>query len=168
MDTVSITIDEVEVQARKGATVLEAAQEADIYIPSLCSHPDLPSSREVKPVECVYRKDQATQSTSTREHEGCQLCVVEVKGTSDYPTSCTTPVEEGMVVLTDTPALKEVRQRNLARILNDHPHTCLTCAQREGCARVPCSRGVDYNERCCPLLGRCEFQKVIDHIGRIL
>ena len=54
MDTVSLIIDEVEVKARKDATVLEAAQEAGIYIPSLCSHPDLPSSKEVKPVEVGY------------------------------------------------------------------------------------------------------------------
>jgi len=165
VDSICLKIDDVEVEARKGSTVLEAAQEAGIYIPSLCSHPDLPSSREVKPVEVIYLKDQAVQSTSTREHEGCQLCVVEIEGISDFPTACTTPVEEGMVVHTSTTAVKELRQRNLSRLLGDHPHTCLTCAQREGCAREPCSMKIDYNLRCCPLLGRCEFQKVVDHIG---
>lgn len=165
MDIVSLTIDEVEVKARKGSTVLEAALEAGIYIPSLCSHPDLPSSRKVKPLEVIYRKNQATKSTSTKEYEGCQLCVVEIEGMPDYPTSCTTIVSEGIVVHTNTPAVQELRRHNLSIILGDHPHTCLTCAQREGCAREPCSMKIDYNLRCCPLLGRCELQKVADYIG---
>ncbi|MFC1925785.1 FAD-dependent oxidoreductase [Chloroflexota bacterium] len=165
MDTVSLIIDDVEVKAREGSTVLEAAQEAGIYIPSLCSHPDLPPSQEVKPVEVVYRKDQDIQSTSTREYEGCRLCVVEIEGTSELPTACTTPVSEGMVVHTNTPAAQELRRRNLSIILGDHPHTCLNCAQREGCAREPCSMKIDYELRCCPLLGRCEFQKIADYIG---
>ena len=165
MDLVSLTIDEVEVKARKGSTVLEAAQEAGIYIPSLCSHPDLPSSREVKPVEVIYRKDQAIKSTSTKEYEGCQLCVVEIEGMPEFPTACTTPVSEGMIVHTNTSQVQELRRRNLSLILGDHPHTCLTCDQREGCAREPCSMKIDYNLRCCPLLGRCELQKVTDYIG---
>lgn len=165
MDTVSLTIDGVEVKVKEGATVLEAAQEAGIYVPSLCSHPDLPSSQEVKPVDAVYRGSQKIESTSTREYEGCRLCVVEIEGQSELPTSCTTPVQEGMVVHTDTPAVQELRRRNLSIILGDHPHTCLNCAQREGCAREPCSMKIDYNLRCCPLLGRCELQKIADYTG---
>ena len=48
MDEINLTIDGIEVRVQKGTTVLQAAQSVGIYIPSLCSHPDLPSSREAE------------------------------------------------------------------------------------------------------------------------
>ena len=77
MEKVSLTINGVRVEAESGTTVLQAAREAEIYIPTLCSRPDLSLSLG-----------------------SCRLCVVEVEGgESRFPTSCMTPVAEGLKVL---------------------------------------------------------------------
>ena len=55
MDIVTLTIDDVKFTTQEGATVLEAAQGAGIYIPRLCLHPDLPSLRAVKADEFIYQ-----------------------------------------------------------------------------------------------------------------
>ena len=168
MDTISITINDIIIEAKKGITVLEAAQAAEIYIPRLCSHPDLPSSQDLKPVESVYQGNvqYMNEGTLTSEtHEGCQLCVVEIEGKNELVTSCNTVIDENMKIWTDTPEINEFRQIKLKKILNKHPHACLTCAQQEGCSREPCSTNVPVEERCCPELGRCELQKVAEYIG---
>ena len=72
---ISLTINGQEIQAKKGATVLEAAQAAGIYIPTLCHYPGLPP------------------------YGACRLCIVEIEGMRGFPTACTTPVVPGMVVL---------------------------------------------------------------------
>ena len=97
MKAVNITIDGVKTKARKGATVLEAAREADIYIPALCSHPDLPSTIG-----------------------SCRLCVVQIEG-QGFPTACITPVTEGMVVHTNTAQVKEMRRHFLRVVLSQLP-----------------------------------------------
>jgi Fe-S-cluster-containing dehydrogenase component len=163
---ITLTIDDCEVEARPGMTVLEAADSVDIYIPRLCSHPNLPTSKGLKPVVAVYRGDEWVEGDEPdRELDGCQLCVVEIVGMEGYPTSCNTPVEPGMVVHTDTPELRQLRMDNLLPFLADHPHSCLTCAQREGCSRTQCSSNVPEIERCCPLLGNCELQAVAEYVG---
>ena len=146
--------------------MLDAAQQAGIYIPSLCYHLDLPPAPGIKPAESVYRGNELIKGTALdKEFEGCQLCVVEVEGMEGWPTACITPAEEGMIVHANPPQVQELRRRNLSVILADHPHVCLTCAQRVGCAREPCSMQIDYDLRCCPLLGNCELQRVADYIG---
>lgn len=163
---ITLTIDDVKVEVPEGTTVLEAAQNVEIYIPRLCYHPDLPTSKGLKPVEFVYRGDERFESdTLDQEFEGCQLCVVEIEGMEGFPTSCNTPAEQGMVVRTDTPEVQKLRMENLVPFLADHPHYCLTCAQREGCSRTQCSSNVPENERCCPQLGHCEVQKVAEYVG---
>ena len=97
MNTVSLSINGVEVKAEKGTTVLKAAKEAEIYIPTLCTHPDLPIP-----------------------HGACRLCVVEIEGRG-FPTSCITDVREGMIVHTDTPTVKEIRAHNLKVFLSPLP-----------------------------------------------
>ena len=75
---ITLTIDDVKVEVLEGTTVLEAAQSVEIYIPRLCYHPDLPTSKGLKPVEFVYRGDERIESdTLDQEFEGCQLCVVD-------------------------------------------------------------------------------------------
>jgi len=106
---VTLTIDGRPVQAEAGQTVLEAANAAGIYIPTLCYHPDL------KP-------------------EGvCRLCVVEVKGQRVLPTACTLPVAEGMVVDTHTANVREARKIVLELLLANHPQDCLTCSRNQHC-----------------------------------
>ena len=169
METISVTIDGMKIEARKGATILEAAQNAEIYIPSLCAHPDLPPMPGMKPTDVIYRgnvqinNENSTQSS--QEHEGCQLCVVKIEGMQKFPTSCSTLTEDGMIIWTDTIEIQDLRRERLMHILSTHPHACLTCAQQEGCSREPCSINIPVEERCCPELGRCELQKVADYIG---
>ncbi len=156
-------------------TVLEAAQMAGIYIPALCSHPDLPSSREVKADEFVYRgTEQIKNDNSATEFEGCQLCVIEIEGRDGLPTACTTEVAEDMVVHTNTPQVQQKQRDNLKLILVEHPNVCLTCDRIDQADNLyickpfnVCLRSVGVTERCllCPKNGHCELQKVADYIG---
>jgi formate dehydrogenase (NADP+) beta subunit len=107
MDKVSLTINDVRVEAEKGFTVLQAAREAGIYIPTLCSRPDLSLSLG-----------------------SCRLCVVEMEGgESRFPSSCMTPVAEGMKVLTNTPLVQEIRRQNLITVLAPLPSPRLKRAE---------------------------------------
>jgi len=109
MDTVTLTIDGREIEAKKGATVLEAATAAGIYVPALCSHPDL------------------------TPFGACRLCIVEIEKMRGFPPACTTPATEGMVVHTNTPKLQELRRNMLELILSEHPYSCLTCPNNLKC-----------------------------------
>lgn len=163
--SVTIKIDGEEVSAQDGRTILQAADAAEIYIPRLCSHPDLPSSRECKSIAAVYHGGTRHDGEAGVEHEGCRLCLVEVEGQEELVRACDTPAAEGMVIVTNSERVKKERRRNLGKILTGHPHACLTCAQQEGCSRTECSTNVPVEERCCPKLGSCELQKVADFIG---
>ncbi len=162
---VTLVIDDIEVQAEEGETVLAAAQRAGIYIPALCYHPDLPPFQGLAAAEVLYRGPEAIKADSTKEYQGCQLCLVQIEGQDGFPTACTTPVSQGLVVHTNTPEIQELRRDNLVTILADHPHNCLVCAQREGCSLTQCSSNVPELERCCPKFNNCELRKVAEHIG---
>jgi len=166
MQEFTIMIDGRQVAVSEGKTILEAALSEGIYIPHLCYHPDLPSSHGLKPRDHIYDGSQKIEGDNLDyEYEGCKLCLVEVEGEDEPALSCDRKVVPGMKIRTDTDRLVELRRKNLMPILRDHPHACLTCAQIEGCSREPCSANVDMAERCCPLLGRCELQKVAQFIG---
>jgi len=138
---IKLKIDEQDVIARPGMTVMDAAGVADIYIPKLCNHPDLTS------------------------FGACRLCITKIEDMKGLPCACTTPVSEGMVVVSDDDELSDLRKEILSLLLEDHPHACLICAQKEGCTRQPCSTNVPINERCCPKFGSCELQKVVEYVG---
>ncbi len=143
-DKIYLTIDGTDVEAEKGSTVLQAAQGAGLYIPTLCYHPDL------------------------MPYGGCRLCIVEIENMRGFPTSCTTPATEGMVVSTNTPQLQELRKSFLQLILTEHPNACLTCHRRERCGPYDiCLRHVAVTERCvsCPKNKQCELQYLVDYIG---
>ncbi|MFX0155959.1 MAG: FAD-dependent oxidoreductase [Candidatus Hodarchaeota archaeon] len=165
METISITINGTKVDAKKGSYILEASLNAGIYIPSICAHPDLPPLVGLKPNEKIFQGNSKFINTDSQEHQGCQLCVVKIEGREGLVTSCSTIIEEGMVISTDSPEIQTLRCEKLMKILSKHPHACLMCAQREGCPRDPCSPNVPVEERCCPILGRCELQKVAEYIG---
>jgi len=142
--TVALSIDGQEVNVNEGMTVLGAIKQASIYIPTLCYHPDLAS------------------------YGACRLCIVEIEGMRGFPTSCTTPATDGMVVRTNTPQIQEFRRGILELILCEHPHPCLTCWRRERCGPFDiCLRNVKVTHRCvlCPKNGICELQDVVDYIG---
>jgi Fe-S-cluster-containing dehydrogenase component len=166
METLTFFVDNVEVKAEKGSSILEAARKAEIYIPSLCYHPDLPPSRRTKASSVVYRgSEQIVGDSAEKEFEGCNLCLVEVVGQADLVPACDTLVAEGMRVFTSTERVREARKEKLKLILAKHPHACLICAQKEGCTREPCSTNVPKAERCCSKFGNCELEKVAEYIG---
>jgi NADPH-dependent glutamate synthase beta subunit-like oxidoreductase len=163
----SVRIDGREVQLPCRSSLLAEALAAGIYIPHLCSHPDLPPARRLQPVAAVFRAGErvAADGSWSDGGPGCGLCVVEVEGAGEPQCACELEAAPGMAVSTDTQALRSLRQEKLARILARHPHACLTCAQKEGCSREPCSSSVPVAERCCSLLGRCELEKLAAHVG---
>ena len=168
--SVSLTIDDQPVTAEPDTTILEAAQQADIYIPRLCYHPSLGSSHGLQPVGSIQREDgpfvhDGTGPADDQGYPGCRLCLVNIEGREGHVTACDTPVEEGLKVTTESEAIVRERRANLVEILKDHPHACLLCAQQEGCSRTQCSSNVAEAERCCVLLGNCELQKVAGHVG---
>lgn len=165
-----LSIDNKEIAVPEGTTILEAARSAGIYIPVLCSHPDLPPFHEVELSEfvCQGTKKIANDPDKTIDSiEGCGVCVVEQEGVETPVYSCKTEIAEGMKILTDTPAIRKKRRENLMLLLANHPHACLTCSEREGCVPLTdvCPGNVPVEERCCPLLGNCEFQKVVEYVG---
>ncbi len=144
MEKIKLTINRQEVEANRGMTALEAAQAAGIYIPTLCHHPDL------------------------EPYGGCRLCVVEIEKVRGLPTACTTPVTDGMVIVTESSAINEVRRTSLELLLSNHPCDCLDCHRRERCGPFDiCLRHVAVSDRCvvCPANGTCELQKVVDYLG---
>jgi formate dehydrogenase alpha subunit len=144
LEAIRLTIDGQEVEARQGMTVLEAAQSAGIYIPTLCADPDL------------------------EPYGGCRLCIVEIENMRGLPTACTTPATDGMVVHTSTPAVNEARCTTVELLLADHPSECLICDRKERCGPFDiCLRNVAVTERCvtCPKNEHCELQQVVDYLG---
>lgn len=139
--SIELLINQNKVQVDEGASVLDAARTAGIYIPALCAHPE----------DSEY---------------ACRLCIVEVEGQAAPVTACTLQAAEGMIVWTDTPHLARQRRRNLARLLQNHPSCCLNCPRVELCDSTVCQRKPDYEERCvtCAKDGRCELQKAARYI----
>ena len=128
MDTVTLFIDGKEVEARKGATVLDAALEAEIYIPTLCHHPDL------------------------TPFGACRLCVVEIEGMAGFPPACTTPAAEGMTVRTNTERLQELRRNIMELILSEHPYSCLTCPKNLDCELQKVARYIGLEKVTLPYI----------------
>ncbi|UCC33625.1 MAG: (2Fe-2S)-binding protein, partial [Candidatus Bathyarchaeota archaeon] len=167
MKSVTLTVDDTQIQAEQGTTILDAAQSNGIYIPALCHHPDLPSAPRMKVDNQIFRGEEPLHGGTPKpdRFEGCQLCVVEVEGSEGFAPACDTPVADGMVVHTNTQQIQRLRRENLTKILAKHPHACLVCAEREGCSKEPCSLNVPVNERCCDKFGNCELQRVAEYIG---
>ncbi len=141
---ITLTIDGKQVEARQGMTVLEAAKEGGVYIPTLCYHPQL------------------------TPYGGCRLCLVAIEKMRGLPPACSTPATDGMVITTNSPEIQELRRGVLELILTEHPRECLTCSRRRRCQPFDiCLRNVEVTDRCvlCPQNGRCELQEVVDYIG---
>jgi bidirectional [NiFe] hydrogenase diaphorase subunit len=105
----SIKIDGQYAMAREGQTILEAAKAAGKYIPTLCYLPGLTAVG------------------------ACRLCVVEVSGIGRLLPSCTTPVQDGMSVITDSPKLKHYRQIAVEFLLSERNHICSVCVSNGHC-----------------------------------
>lgn len=109
MEMVTITIDGQTVQAPKTATVLEAARSVGVAVPTLCYHPEL------------------------RPEGACRVCMVEVEGARTLVASCVYPVNEGMVVRTNTANVREARKTVVELLLANHPPDCLSCQRNLNC-----------------------------------
>jgi formate dehydrogenase beta subunit len=127
---ITITIDNRAIQCSEGVSILDAADKAGIYIPRLCYHPDLPAGPGTKPSPQVYRNGtlHTGNCSPDKRDDGCNICLVAINGRGPSP-SCATPVEEGMIISSDTPEVRELRRNNLAKIVGNHPHSCILCSE---------------------------------------
>jgi formate dehydrogenase major subunit len=105
---VNLTIDGKNIEVKEGTTVLRAAQQAGIEIPTLCEHQEL------------------------TPYGGCRLCLVEVEGARTLQPSCTLPASEKMVVKTATDRVKEARKFVLTLLFSERNHFCPFCQETGG------------------------------------
>ncbi|OGS50819.1 MAG: formate dehydrogenase subunit alpha [Erythrobacter sp. RIFCSPHIGHO2_12_FULL_63_10] len=108
-EQVTLTMDGRAVTVPQGTSVMRAAKESGGDIPSLCA------------------------TDSVKAFGSCRLCLVEIEGRKDTPASCTTPVEQGMVVHTQTARLARLRRGVMELYISDHPLDCLTCSANNDC-----------------------------------
>jgi len=117
--SITLEIDGVSITVPAGTSVMRASTEAGINVPKLCA------------------------TDSLEAFGSCRVCLVEIEGRKGYPASCTTPVENGMKVRTQTPKLADIRRGMMELYISDHPLDCLTC----------------------PTNGNCELQEVAGLVG---
>jgi formate dehydrogenase major subunit len=108
-ETVEVEIDGLPARVKAGTTILRAARESGVDIPKLCATDNL------------------------KPFGSCRLCLVEIEGRKGYPASCTTPVEAGMKIRTQTSALASLRRNVMELYISDHPLDCLTCSANGDC-----------------------------------
>ena len=105
----NLTINNKKISVNPGMTILEAAKENNILIPTLCH------------LEGVHK------------YGSCRVCVVEVEGQKNLQASCITPVTEGMVVHTNSKRVRDARKVIFELLLSDHPKDCLKCSRNQSC-----------------------------------
>jgi len=105
----NVTIDGIQVQAKEGSTILEAARSVGIEIPTLC-----------------YLKDLTPEAS-------CRICLVEIAGNPKLFTACSTPVAEGNVIYTKSEKVIAARRSVLDLMLSTHNADCFSCAKNGDC-----------------------------------
>ena len=108
-EMVTLTIDGRKITVEKGTTILEAARALDIDIPTLCFLKEI------------------------NEVGDCRMCLVEIEGVKGYKASCVYPVEDGLVVKTNTKGLIDTKRTILELLLSSHEKKCLTCVRSTNC-----------------------------------
>jgi len=108
-NTIHATINGLPVEVAKGTSILDAARQVHVRIPTLCKHPDLDATA------------------------ACGICIVQIKSNGKMLRACCTPIENKMDILTETPEIVEVRRSVLELILSRHPNECLTCLRNQNC-----------------------------------
>ena len=108
-DFVTLEVDGREISVPSGTSVMRAAFEAGIKVPKLCA------------------------TDSLEAFGSCRICLVEIEGRRGYPSSCTTPVEAGMCVTTQSDQLAKIRRGVMELYISDHPLDCLTCPTNGDC-----------------------------------
>lgn len=107
---VNLTIDRIPLTVEEGTTILEAARSIGIGIPSLCFLKDI------------------------NEIGACRVCVVEIEGMEKLAPSCNTTAEDGMVVFTNSPRVREARRVNVELLLSQHDCRCAACVRSGNCS----------------------------------
>ena len=107
MGKVHVTIDGIQVYVPDDYTILEAAKEINIHIPTLCF------LKDVSEIGC------------------CRMCLVQIKGKKGLEASCVHPVYDGMEVRTHSPETMKVRKKNMELILSNHPAICQSCTRSD-------------------------------------
>ena len=114
MDTIKLTIDNRAVEVSKGTTILKAAEQMGIKIPTLCNF--------------------ELEGLALKNHPGgCRICVVEVAGRRNLAPACITECMQDMVVKTNSPRAINARKTVLELMLSDHPNDCLQCPKNGKC-----------------------------------
>jgi len=118
----TLIIDGKQISAEEGATILQAATEAGIKIPTLCH------------LEGVY------------DVGACRLCIVEIAGIPKLLPACTTKVSEGMEVKTDSERLRKYRRMILELLFAERNHVCAACVSNGHCELQALAQrlGVDH------------------------
>ncbi|MBU8923419.1 MAG: (2Fe-2S)-binding protein, partial [Bacteroidales bacterium] len=140
---IKVDIDNKIYRVDEESTILEAAQSNDIYIPTLCAHSDM------------------------TPFGGCRMCIVEVEGMRGFPTSCTTPVMDGIKIRTHTAQVQAERKEILQLILSEHTSSCLICEESDQCRESMVTikkAGVTTGCRYCPSDSDCELQEVVEYL----
>ena len=106
---ITLEIDGVNVTVPAGTSVMRASTIAGVNVPKLCA------------------------TDSLEAFGSCRVCLVEIEGRRGYPASCTTPVENGMKVKTQTSKLADIRRGMMELYISDHPLDCLTCPTNGNC-----------------------------------
>jgi iron-only hydrogenase group A len=106
---ISLTIDGFKVEVEEGATILEAARQAKVHIPTLCYLPEV----------------QAIGA--------CRVCLVEIEGNRTLQAACVFAAAQGLVVYTNTEKVRKARKFSVEMLLSNHPFECLTCVRNLNC-----------------------------------
>ena len=116
---ITIIIDGSKIECYEGQTILNAAMENGIDIPSLCYHPDL------------------------KAKASCRLCIVSIEGRRGYHTSCSTIAEDGMIIKTSSDEISKLRKTNLELLFSQHQEKCNDCIKSLDCRLLKLAK--DYN-----------------------
>lgn len=124
--TINATINGMKVQVPAGTSILDAARQVQVDIPTLCKHKDLLPTA------------------------ACGLCIVKVGASRRMPRACATMLEDGMEIITHDPELTEVRRATLELILSNHPNGCLTCGRNGVCELQTLAGDFGIRQDCIP------------------
>jgi iron-only hydrogenase group A len=116
MEKISVIFDGKKYSAESFQTILEVAQKNGIEIPTLCFHPDVPA------------------------RSNCRICAVEIKGNRNLQPACSTRVQDGMEIITDSERIKKARKINMELIFSQHQEECDDCVFLGNCKLL------DYGE----------------------
>ncbi len=140
----TITADGQAIEAPDGAPLVEVLKNNGIYMSNLCYVDGL------------------------KPYAGCRTCLVDIEGPPGLQLACTSIVQDGMTVRTDTDEVQEARRAVLSVLISNHSDRCLTCHRREHCHPGDiCLRDDVVTHRCltCSKNYRCELQATCEMVG---